>query len=574
MLAKWTSVDASSSLKALVCMLLLVVFFAGCSDNKLDSSKARITTHQIDSLNMLIAEHEKTEAEDLKQTDSLFNLSLALGYEKGTAESASQKIRLLRKAYQYDIALQFVAEILELPDEFKDPYNQVVVSEEVGLLYYDLDNFDQAYYYLTKALAYYEENKNQKKESYILSRIGLMFSDNDNKKSREYLQKSLEISTEIKDSIGIARELNNIGLNYKYRNNLDSARYYLTKALLINEKIQNWDYYQKNLANLAHIEKSEKNFSKSERLYQQLMLVLDSANNQKMYANIMLHIGDLYLNMELFEKAIPYFAKAIVLGEKHHWLDIQLYGNKGLYLCNKNLGNVTEAMEHLEIFTNYKDSLNIRQNFQELALLELKFKNDQLSQEKLWKQQKQKYILYFLMVLLLVFIILLFQLFRKQKFKIAKEKLERKVLQNELEGKERELTSFVLNMIRLNEKKLEIVEYLKHERPRLKKENHEVIDTAIHKLEYDQDARTWEEFEIRFNQVNSDFYQKLSTRFPDLSNNEKKLCAFLQMNMTTKEISIITRQNPPSIDKARYRLRKKLDLQNPNTSLTQFLSEL
>jgi len=560
--------------KGLPMVLILVVFVVACSENKFDPSKAQVTTRQIDSLNALISEQKNAAVETLKQADSLFKLSLAMGYEKGIAEAASQKIRLLRKDYQYDIALQFISEILQLPDEFKDSYNQVLVSEEIGLLYYELDDFDQAYHYLTKALAYYEQNKNQKKESYILSRIGLMFSGNDDEKSKEYLFKSLDISLEIKDSSGIARELNNIGLNFMSRNSLDSARYYLTKALLINEKIQKWDYYEKNLANLAQIEKTENNFSGAIELHQKLMLVLDTAKNQKMYVHTLLHFGDLYLKMEFFDAAIPYFSKAIALGEKHHWLDIQMFGNKGLYFCNKNLGNVNEAMSHFEVYTTFKDSLYIRKNFQELALQEFKFKNDQLAQEKLWNQQKQKYILYFLMVLLLVFLILLFQLFRKQKFKVAEEKLERKLLQNELEGKERELTSFVLNMIRLNEKKLEIVEYLKHERPRLKKENHEVIDTAIHKLEYDQDARVWEEFEIRFNQVNSDFYQKLSTRFPDLSNNEKKLCAFLQMNMTTKEISIITRQNPPSIDKARYRLRKKLNLQNPNTSLTSFLSEL
>jgi len=97
--------------------LILVAFVVACSENKFDLSKTQVTTRQIDSLNILIAEHENAAVEIKKQADSLFKLSLALGYEKGIAEAASQKIRLLRKDYQFDIALQFITEILTLFDD-------------------------------------------------------------------------------------------------------------------------------------------------------------------------------------------------------------------------------------------------------------------------------------------------------------------------------------------------------------------------------------------------------------------------------------------------------------------------
>ena len=103
--------------KGLLIALVLSVFVIACSENKFDLSKIQVTTHQIDSLNALISEQENADIETLKQADSLFKLSLAMGYEKGIAEAASQKIRLLRKDYQYDIALQFIAELLALPDD-------------------------------------------------------------------------------------------------------------------------------------------------------------------------------------------------------------------------------------------------------------------------------------------------------------------------------------------------------------------------------------------------------------------------------------------------------------------------
>jgi len=563
-----------SLFKGLPFALIFLVFIIACSENEFNLSKAQVTTHQIDSLNTLISERTNADIETVNQADSLFKLSLTLGYEKGIAESASQKIRLLRKDYQYDIALQFFSESLELFTEFKDPNNQVMVYEEIGQLYYRLDDFDQAYHHLSKALTYYEENNHQKKKSFILSRIGLLFKNNDYEKSKEYLQKSLDISIEINDSVGVARDLHNIALIYQNRKSFDTARIYYQQAMFINEKIGKWDYYATNLLNLAIIEKQNKNFEESIKLFTQLTHTFDSLNEKINYAKALFHLGGAYLGMQDYEKAIAYYITADSLAEKYGWTEIAKNANWGLYHCYNFKGKNDLAINYLKEYYKLADSLRIKQNYQELTRLELQFKNDQLVRRKMWEQQKQKLILYFALTLLLFFAAFLFQLFRKQKFKTAKERLERKVLQNELEGKERELTSFVLNMIRLNEKKMGIISYLIKQKPRVKKENQDIIETAIRDLEYDQDAQVWEEFEMRFNKVNGEFYQKLVSRFPDLTTNEKRLCAFLLMNMNTKEISSITGQSIDAIGKARTRLRKKLGITKQSESITSVLSLL
>lgn len=75
----------------------------------------------------------------------------------------------------------------------------------------------------------------------------------------------------------------------------------------------------------------------------------------------------------------------------------------------------------------------------------------------------------------------------------------------------------------------------------------------------------WVEFEKRFNDVHVDFYHSLSMAHPDLTGNERKLCAFLKLDMSSKEIATITFQNAKSIDMARYRLRKKLGLEGEDS---------
>ena len=86
-------------------------------------------------------------------------------------------------------------------------------------------------------------------------------------------------------------------------------------------------------------------------------------------------------------------------------------------------------------------------------------------------------------------------------------------------------------------------------------------------------SRTWEEFEYRFQQIHSGFYERLKKSHPDLTLNERRLCAFLKLDMTTKEISDITGQSNTAVSMARIRLRRKLGLTNTDRELYDFLSD-
>ena len=89
-----------------------------------------------------------------------------------------------------------------------------------------------------------------------------------------------------------------------------------------------------------------------------------------------------------------------------------------------------------------------------------------------------------------------------------------------------------------------------------------------------QQGKIWEEFELRFVTTHAGFYDRLQAHCPTLTLNERRLCAFLKLDMTTKEISIITGQTVRAIEIARTRLRKKLSLGQTDTRLFEFLSSL
>ena len=80
-------------------------------------------------------------------------------------------------------------------------------------------------------------------------------------------------------------------------------------------------------------------------------------------------------------------------------------------------------------------------------------------------------------------------------------------------------------------------------------------------------------FNANIESLNDSFFLKLNDKYPKLSKNDKRLCALLRLNLSSKEIASIQNISPNSVDVNRYRLRKKLDIDS-ETDLSEFLNAL
>lgn len=78
---------------------------------------------------------------------------------------------------------------------------------------------------------------------------------------------------------------------------------------------------------------------------------------------------------------------------------------------------------------------------------------------------------------------------------------------------------------------------------------------------------------MHFNNVNNEFFNKLKDRYPELSPNDLKFCAYLRMNLSSKEMAQLMNVTIKAIEVGRYRLRKKLSLQ-PDINLYEFLTDI
>jgi tetratricopeptide (TPR) repeat protein/DNA-binding CsgD family transcriptional regulator len=147
-------------------------------------------------------------------------------------------------------------------------------------------------------------------------------------------------------------------------------------------------------------------------------------------------------------------------------------------------------------------------------------------------------------------------------------------LKEEVRNKEKELITLMLNEMRRKEAiktMMNAAELQNHDDPQLKIENK---DQIIKKIERIFNSTSNDEFELRFKEVDEEFYKKLTERFPDLTLNERKLCAFLNLDMSTKEIIQYTGQSLRAVEIARTRLRKKLGISGSDVALNTFIKSI
>jgi ligand-binding sensor domain-containing protein/DNA-binding CsgD family transcriptional regulator len=134
-------------------------------------------------------------------------------------------------------------------------------------------------------------------------------------------------------------------------------------------------------------------------------------------------------------------------------------------------------------------------------------------------------------------------------------RLKNEKLQNDIESKNRELAVATLSTLKRNE----FLNSIKKELSALENEPKaaKLIKTINKKLNSNDE---WEYFEKAFENADQDFFKKLKTVHPSLTNNDLKLCAYLRLNLSSKEIAPLLNISVHSVEIKRYRLRKKMEL--------------
>ena len=206
---------------------------------------------------------------------------------------------------------------------------------------------------------------------------------------------------------------------------------------------------------------------------------------------------------------------------------------------------------------------------------------------KPWYWSNMAVILYVLAVLLVMLVInrLFVQYYKNQRNRLIEDnkkqieltqlessqeimKLKNDRLKSELESKNRELATTAMSLINKNE----LLQGIKNDLLQLedtasRKEVARVIDKNL------SNNSDWEFFKEAFNNADKDFLSKMKNKHPELTANDLKFCAFLRLNLSSKEIAPLLNISVRSVEIKRYRLRKKMNLEH-SVNLIDYILEI
>lgn len=478
----------------------------------------------------------------------------------------------------YSLALDYNFRILNLIDEaiikgssdsvkLKSLYAQLY--SQIGLCYFNIENFDMALVYFNKGLEVAEAQL--KKDQSLLN-----------------LERKLV-------------NLVNIGGVFTQKKQFTKAREYFEKAIEINHTLDNLAYYAALYNNLGIIYKEEKNFKKSFDFYSRSLEIREQLKDSAGMAQVLNNMAEYYYTNKDFKNAISSLNKSISLSRSTRNIRSEMFAYQFLTETYEKMGNYSKALESHKEFKQLYDSITGSDQTANAARLEVMYqyekqkKESELKQEiELAKKERQSLIYLIIAAILLMLFIIALLLMRNQKIKMRQNELSRKslelesknlvlekqnlLLENEkleleLDMKKKELTTQVMYLMQKNEFMASILKEIQDLRSSVDQKSLARLQSIVREMKSNIDSKVWDEFELRFQQVHQDFYDKLNELHPDLTPNEVKLCAFLRLNMTTKDISAITYQSAKSIQVARARLRKKLEMER-DENLVSYLRQL
>lgn len=157
--------------------------------------------------------------------------------------------------------------------------------------------------------------------------------------------------------------------------------------------------------------------------------------------------------------------------------------------------------------------------------------------------------------------------------------LKNQQLEHDLRHKSQELSHTTANIMRKNEILIDLIASLhkiddnvnaQMPTEKISKQIRHLQKQIQENIEHDND---WHRFEENFDVVYENFLGRLSKSFPQLNVTDRRLCAYLKMGLSSKEIAPLLNMSVRSVEMTRYRLRKKMGLER-DTNLTVFLQQL
>jgi len=506
------------------------------------STKQELNEERVDLLNALgyeywIVDPSKSEEYGVEALE----ISKVLPYPKGKA-FANRVIGVSHWVRgNLDLSFKFLLEAEALYRSVEDSLGLANSMLNLGMAYADQQNFTSATHKYNQALDLFARLGEDSRIATTYTKMAeLLILKEDYQDAYDYLIKALDIHKENNFLYGIAEANSKLGKVFMARQEYNEAISYLLLAVEAakqrNDHVGLADYYQSIGASFLY----KKDYQQAKNYLDSSLELAQQYDLKKILREIFLTFKNLEEERGNYQSPLDYYDKYLAVKDE---------------LFNEEKSNIIANMEAQRAYDKKEQQLQIAQK--NLALLEQKNRAGRLA-------------LLALILGLLALGALAWGLLQRKNKKLIEnrkslQKAEQKTdeLQDAIKSKEQELTSYTLNFVQKNELIAEVKDSINQLKSGLGSRHRMKLDGLARKIDsvsrMDED---WSDFGKHFESVHPTLMKNLNRDFPDLTKNEFKLIALIRLNLSSKEISSVLGISPDSVKTARYRLRKKLRLDN------------
>ncbi len=514
--------------------------------------------------------NEKAENQLLSQPDSAFlnaNSALLTAKDAGDHLEEANSLYLLGMVlFHQGLYVQSLEHFLQAERLFLASGNKQRVAADLnqqGLIYYNIRQQEKALASHQLALSYYEELKDKKGIAYSLGCIGRLYEKSKNyKASYDHQLRSLEIYRSIGDRQGESTILENLGSILEDQEDYPGALEYFRQSLALNQ------------------------------LTGDSLGMIINLNN----------VGDNYRKTGDYSHALEYSARALELAKRLNDKYQISSAYKDLSKSYHLAGDDKHAYANLELGRTLYEEIFAQEAVRQMALLQTVFEIERQNSAIRELNNAQKLdtaIRIFLISILILLSVLGFVVISRQRLKIIRDRarsdqnrqvyetenrliqaelenthLREETLKQELETNSKSLTAQTIHIMGKN-KMLEDIQarlsgLLTLEREEQRRKVKEAIRLIDHNFMHDKE---WEDFNRTFGRVHGGFFEKLNARSKELTPADLRLAALIRLNIPSSDIAATLGISTDSLRVSRYRLKKKLALEE-GESLTGFINSI
>ncbi|MEM7575636.1 MAG: tetratricopeptide repeat protein [Bacteroidota bacterium] len=510
-------------------------------------------------------------------------------------ESGQEKVDILNQlGYEYWIiepnqSERYGLEALEIAQASAYPAGNAFANRVIGVAHWARGNLELAFRYLLDAEADYRELNDQSGLANSRLNLGLAYTDQRNfDMAHQKIHQALQSFRQLGDQSRIATSYTKLGDLLTIQQAYDSAFTYLREALDIHQQT-NFLYGIAEVNNkLGKLAIAKEDYNEAISYFLVAMTAGGQRNDHVGLAENNYGIGYAYLQQTNYTQARTYLTSALRIAETFGLKKILRDAYYSYMELEKAEGNYRAAVGYYDNYLTVRDTLfneeqaNIIANLEAQRTFADKERELQLAQRDLdllvQRKKTDRLTILALVMGLISLAAIGFGMIQRKNSKLARKQQDllsaqrvTSELQYSLKAKDQELTSYTLNFVQKNELIADLKARLKNLKPQLERTHQKDLDAIGRQLDtalrVDED---WSDFRRHFESVHPELIGRLTKDYPKLTKNEFKLIALLRLKLSSKEISTVLGISPDSVKTARYRLRKKLDI-DPKQELFDFL---